>query len=144
MDELSKFVNKSFNGSKVEIKFQCLTNKIYNSEFKQNLTSISENSAYNNNNDNESIDVDITDLSSSDDSKSSADISVANFQKMSVISEKKALDKRIFCVNMNKTYMENFTSEVICGYKNKNWLLTDSFKENKPMDCSKELGIVNK
>ena len=140
MDELSKFVNKSFDCSKTDIQLQQQsTNKINNGNLKQNLTSTVEGLEKTDNNDNESIDIDIIDMSSSDDSKSSAEISVANFQRISVISEMKSRDKRIFCVNTNKTYMESLNSSILCGFKTKNWLLTDSFKENKPEEYPKGL-----
>ncbi|XP_037821029.1 pituitary homeobox 1 [Lucilia sericata] len=87
--------------------------------------------------DNESIDIDITDLSASDESKSSSEIPVDDLKRISLLkSENKERDMRIFCVNINKTSVENINSNNNFGLKTKNWLLTESFKENKPQKCS--------
>ncbi|KAI8122762.1 hypothetical protein CVS40_6574 [Lucilia cuprina] len=137
MEELSKFVIESFKCSKIEAFSQSQINDSNDLSNKILMKYQSTSDDSDKNEDNESIDIDITDLSGSDESKSSAEIPVDDLKRTALWkSEKKERDMRIFCVNINKTSVENINSNNNFGLKTKNWLLTKSFKENKPQKSS--------
>ncbi|XP_046811048.1 retinal homeobox protein Rx-like [Lucilia cuprina] len=137
MEELSKFVIESFKCSKIEAFSQSQINDSNDLSNKILMKYQSTSDDSDKNEDNESIDIDITDLSGSDESKSSAEIPVDDLKRTALWkSEKKERDMRIFCVNINKTSVENINSNNNFGLKTKNWLLTESFKENKPQKSS--------
>lgn len=141
MEELSKFVIKSFECSKSDSvvlnrneSCNSLSDKIL---IKQQSSSVLDNCA--NNDENESVDIDITNLSSNDESRVSPEMPVNNnVNNIPLIkNEVKERDMRIFCIKINKTSIDNISSINNYGLKAKNWLLTESFKENKPQKSPK-------
>lgn len=129
MEELSKFVIESFESAKIETRHK---NQLNTESKVSNATPEECDKA----DDNESIDIDITDLSNTDESKSSTD--EIGSKRISVIKrESREKDKRVFCININKNCVEGLNLNNNCVLKTRNWLLTESFKENKPQKYSK-------
>ncbi|KAI9586244.1 hypothetical protein GQX74_002091 [Glossina fuscipes] len=141
MEELSKFVNKSFEqsikGNRVQDLFNAMTQSELSNKLitdRNSITGSFDNS--DKDNDSDSVDIDITNVSSIDDSKPSvgdgAELIVNELKPLSLVKHNLIRgDSVILSDNVKATANRSgicLSSNNIS--KAKNWLISDATKEN--------------